>query len=146
MSIFGHLSMTHGYSKPAAAPAAHLPWRMAEVTLPSPCGAHPGSSRGLRLGSFTIHKRRTEKSNLSPFGASRFPSGARALAGSFSKAEGERIERPWDSRPNLRLATGCLATRPAFHCAQGEIRTLTALPDHAGLSRACLPFHHLRME
>ena len=32
---------------------------MAEVTLPSPQGAHPGSSRGLHLGSFTIHERRT---------------------------------------------------------------------------------------
>ena len=68
-----------------AAPAAHLPWRMAEVTLPSPCGAHPGSSRGLRLGNFTIHERRTENSNLSNCLPSRLPTGARALTGSFSK-------------------------------------------------------------
>jgi hypothetical protein len=27
--------------------------------LPSPSRAHPGSSRGLHLGSFTIHERRT---------------------------------------------------------------------------------------
>jgi hypothetical protein len=30
--------------------------------------------------------------------------------GSCPCAEGERIERPRDSRPDLRLATGCLTT------------------------------------
>jgi hypothetical protein len=105
---------------------------------PQPFWAHPGSSRGLRLGSFTIHVWRTENSNPSGFPPTRFPTGAHTLTGSFSKAEGERIERPWGFRPNLRLATGCLATRPAFHCAPGGGRTLTP-EGHWFLGPARLP-------
>ena len=51
-------------------------------------------------------------------------------------AEGERIERPRGSRPDLRLATGCLTTRPAFQRAPGGIRTLTPLRTRTPEARA----------
>jgi hypothetical protein len=49
--------------------------------------AQPGSSRRLPPGSFTIHVRRAENSNPSALAPGRFRGGARALAGSLSKAE-----------------------------------------------------------
>jgi hypothetical protein len=51
------LAVAHGLSRPAPAPAGRFPLRKAEVMLPCACGAHPGSSRGLLLGSFTFHAR-----------------------------------------------------------------------------------------
>jgi hypothetical protein len=69
------------------ASASMCGWRRSRS---SALAAHPGSSRGLHLGSFTIHERRTENSNPSGRPPSRFPTGADALAGSFSMAESGR--------------------------------------------------------
>ena len=43
-----------GFRPGSVSRIAH-PRRIEEVTLPSARGAHPGSSRGPRLGGFTIH-------------------------------------------------------------------------------------------
>ena len=77
--------------------------------------ARPGSSRVPSPVGLRFHERRAGDSNSGT--AHRGLHAFRACSSSIralSNAEGERIERPWDSRPNLRLATGCLTTRPAF--------------------------------
>jgi hypothetical protein len=49
----GRLS-PHGFSRPVAAPAAHLPWRRTEGTIPS-AYADPPSKRSPRPGGFVLH-------------------------------------------------------------------------------------------
>jgi hypothetical protein len=101
---------------------------------PQPLRAHPDSSRGLRLGSFTIHRRRTENSNLSGHPPSRLPTGADALAGSSSMAESGRH----DLHAVRRALVSSEAQHPGWFTlpgAPGGGRTLTPARAHA--SEAC---------
>src|SRR5215469_1775109 len=52
-------------SRPARAPARHLPQADSGGPAPQRLRAHPGSSRGPHLDGFTIHKRRTEDTSPS---------------------------------------------------------------------------------
>ena len=115
---------------------------------PQPLWAHPGSSRGLRLGSFTIHERRTENSNPSGSPPSRLPSGAGTLAGSFSIAVGRLgyTEHPAESgrlerHGRSRALVSSEAQHPGWFTLPGTpggICTLTPLPGHRFLRPARL--------
>jgi hypothetical protein len=77
------------------------PERIAEVLHPSDFLAHPGSSRGPRLDGFTIHTRRADDLNVTPFGAHSLAARPGALTGSLSWFRGWRRIRTC-SRPAPR--------------------------------------------
>jgi hypothetical protein len=94
--------------------------RIAEVPPLSPCRAHPGSSRGPRLGGFTIHERRTESPSLSErYSPIRFPSEAGAPAGSSSKAERGEFESHGCRRALVSSEAGRPARSLSMEARQG---------------------------
>src|ERR1700733_3253353 len=89
----------HGYSKPAAAPAAHLPWRRTTDSNRYARALIRLRSDARRLaGSFSMSAlppdasggrwQRTEQSKPAVLAAARFPAGADHLAGSSSEESG----------------------------------------------------------
>jgi hypothetical protein len=67
-----------------------------------------------------------------------------APSGHSPNAEGERIERPRDSRPDLRLATGCLASSASLPYAGRDLHPHA--PSGAQVSETCASaFRHQRL-
>jgi hypothetical protein len=60
-------------------------------------------------------------------------------------AEGERIERPRDSRPDLRLATGCLTSSASLPYAGRDLHPHVPFGTRASGARASA-FRHQRLE
>ena len=96
--------------------------RMVEVTLPSLCGPTRVRAGGCASAASPPHARRTENSNLSGCPPNRFPTGAGALAGSFSAESGRH-----DLHAVRRALVSSEAQHPGWftlHGAPGGGRTL----------------------
>ena len=75
----------------------------------------------------------------------RFPTVPLVPSGHSPCAEGERIERPRDSRPDLRLATGCLTSSASLPYAGRDLHPHAPFGTRASGARASA-FRHQRLE